>query len=1037
MKNIYRKLCIVAVILLCTCAGAQAQSRLITGTVTDPSGMAMPGVNVLIKGTSQGTATDVNGKFSLEASSGDVLVISFIGYSPQEIAVGNQTTLDVVLEEDLISLTEVVVVGYGVQKKALNTGANLQVTGDAIKKQSTTNALQALQGQAAGVQITSTSGQPGEAMKVTVRGMGTVGNSQPLYVVDGVLTDDISYLNPADIESIDVLKDAASAAIYGSQAANGVVLITTRKGQAGHAQITFDAFYGVQKLARKINLLNSKEYATIMNEAAVNSGKLPYFTQDEVNAMGQGTDWLDQMFVDSAPTQNYIFGASGGTETSTYSTSLGYQAQEGIVGGKKYSNYERYTFRFNSQHKLYKDIIRLGENLSFAYVNKNGVSVGDQYSNSLRSAFNTSPFVPMYDSAGNFWDNSNSDWYNGEANPYADMVYNNNNETNEQKLIGNFYLEAEPIKNLIFRTSIGLDYHANESHSYKPEYTLSIYSYNNLSSVDQSIGKGRTWLWDNTLRYSFNLSQQHQFDVMVGTSAYQYFGTSMWVRNTNYVFDDLEHAWITNTTNTIGSNISLKGLPDNEDKRLSAFGRVSYNFEERYLLNATFRADGSSRFAPGNRWGYFPSLSAGWVISDEAFMQDIAPWLNSLKMRASWGQVGNQRVEFFQYLTPITFTYTNYTFSDEEGVLTPGVYPSRLANPDVKWETSEQTDIGFDARLAGGRVSASVDWYNKTTKDWLVPAPVLASAGADAPYINGGDVKNNGVEVALSYNGQIGEVDYSISANGAYNKNEVGNIPTEDGIIHGKTGQLFDNSSEFYRAQSGYPIGYFWGLKTDGIFQTEEEVNSYRSNEGTLIQKDAQPGDVRYVDRDGDGTISDKDKTMIGNPSPDFTYGLSISAKYKNFDLFIQASGVAGNQIVQSYRNHANQYSNYTTAILDRWHGPGSSNSMPRVTENGNNWAKFSDLYVHDGDYMRLNNLTLGYNLKPLLKNADFVNQLRIYASALNLFTLTRYTGMDPEVGFGIDEDSDVEERDAFTSGIDLGYYPRPRTFMIGLNVKF
>lgn len=1036
MKKIYRSLWFASVcFFLVGLTAAHAQKQPVTGKITDETGTPIPGVNILLKGTTIGTTTDVNGSYSLEATPNDVLVISFIGYTTEEVTIGTKTQIDVALVEDILALQEIVVVGYGVQKKALNTGANLQVKGDDLQKLSNTNALQALQGQAPGVQITSTSGQPGEPMKVIIRGLGTNNNAAPLYVVDGVLTGDITYLNNVDIQSIDILKDAASAAIYGSQAANGVVLITTKSGKAGQqAQITFDAYYGVQNVARKAELLNSQQYASIMNEAAVNAGKLPYFTNDQIAGMDNGTNWMNEMFVKDAPTQNYSIGASGGSETSVYSTSLSYLSQTGIVGGKDLSDYKRYNFRINSEHRFYKDIVTLGQNLSFAYIDNKGIGVGNQYNNTLRGAFNTSPFVPMYDADGNFFDNSNSTWNNGEANPYAQMVYGNQNNRNNQKLLGNVYLEVEPIKNLKFRTSFGLDYYANESHSFTPIYKLSVYAFNDITKVSQSMGKGRTMLWDNLVSYGFNIATEHRFDVMVGASAFQFGGTSINGTNTNLVLSDLDHAWLDNATNQDGTRISLGGKAENEDKRMSYFGRLNYNYKETYMLNATFRVDGSSRFAQGNRWGYFPSVSAGWVLSNESFMSNSIGWLEFLKARASWGQVGNLNIDPFQYLAPVTFANTNYIFGPVEGStgLVPGAYPSRLANPGVKWETSEQTNVGIDARFLGGKLSASADWYKKTTKDWLVLAPILATAGADAPYINGGNIQNTGLELALTYTNTVGDLHYTVNINGAYNENKIGNIPTQDGIIHGATNQLYNNSLEFYRAESGYPIGYFWGLVTDGIFQTEADVASHRSSEGKIIQQTASPGDVRYMDRNNDGVIDDNDRTMIGNPNPDYTFGFSASANYKGFDFSIQTSGVAGNQIVQSYRNQASQYSNFTTAILDRWHGPGSSNSLPRVTENNSNWTNFSDLYVQNGDYLRINNVTLGYDFTRLL-GKKFVNQVRLFASVLNLYTFTKYDGMDPEIGYGIDNGP----TDRFSSGIDLGYYPRPRTYLVGVNIKF
>jgi TonB-linked SusC/RagA family outer membrane protein len=1015
--------------LLLGAISAYAQGQPVTGKILDAGGAPLPGVSILIKGTTTGTTTDIEGLYSLAASPADVLVVSFIGYKTQEATVGNQTQISFTMEEDISTLQEVVVVGYGVQKKALNTGANLQVGGDDLKKLSTTNALQALQGQAPGVQITSTSGQPGSSMNVIIRGMGTNNGAGPLYVVDGVLTGDVSYLNNGDIESITVLKDAASAAIYGSQSANGVVLITTRSGKKNtNAQITFDAFYGVQNVARKIKTLDSQQYASIMNEGAINSGKAPYFTNDQIAAMDKGTDWIDQMFVKDAVTQNYSIGASGGSEASVYSTSLSYLSQEGVVGGKDLSNYKRYNFRINSEHKLYKDVVTLGQNLNFAYIENNGVAVGNQYSNTLRAAFNTSPFVPVYDALGNFYDNSNSTWNTGEANPYALMVYNNQNKSASQKLVGNVYAQVEPVKNLKFRTSLGIDYFSSDNHSFTPVYKLSAYAYNDFTKVTQYMGKGTTWIWDNLVSYGFNVNE-HQIDVMAGTSTFKFTDNSITAGNSDLVFSNLDQAWLSGATNkSNAARISLTGGPNDLaiENRQSFFGRVNYNFRETYLFNATFRADGSSKFAPGHQWGYFPSVSAGWVITNEPFLQG-SDWLSSFKLRASWGQVGNQRVDGFQYVADIKLTNTNYSFGDKEGTLTPGAYQNRLSNPNLSWETSEQTNIGFDARFLSGRLNVNFDLYSKKTKDLIVLAPILATAGANAPFINGGDVTNKGVELGLSYNNKVGDLSYTVNANGAYNQNKVSNIATADGIVHGLINQLFDNSLEFYRMQNGYPIGYFWGLQTAGIFQTEEQVNAYRSGEGKIIQPTAQPGDVIYVDRDGNGVIDNGDRTNIGSPVPDFTFGFSISANYHGFDLGITANGVAGNQIVQSYRNQSSAFSNYTTAILDRWHGPGSSNTMPRITENNSNWTSFSDLYIHNGDFLRISNVTVGYDLMKLLDN-KFASQFRIYCSALNLLTLTKYTGMDPEIGYGVDP---------MSSGIDLGYYPRPRTFMVGVNVKF
>ncbi len=1006
-----------------------AQEKSITGKVTSgEDNQSLPGVSVKLKGQSTGVVTDINGNYRINANSSDVLVFSSIGLKTQEIRVGDKSVINVSLVSDATSLTEVVVnVGYGVQKKKLTTGANLQVKGEDIQKQSSTNALQALQGQTPGVQITTSSGQPGSGLNVIIRGKGTIGNSGPLYVVDGLFNVDISAINPADIESIDVLKDAASAAIYGSNAANGVVLVTTKTGKKGtRSSITFDAYTGVQQLENKARLLNSQEFATIMNEAAVNSGKAPIFTNDSIAKMGLGTDWLDQMFVKNAATKNYVFGAQGASEGSVYSASLSYTGQEGLVGGRDISNYDRYNFRVNTEHNLYKDVIKIGQHLNFAYTKTNGIGVGGQYNNTLRSAFSTSPFLKMYDEDGNYFNNDVAGvWNRGEANPYAEMVLNNQNRNNDQKLFGDIYASVTPIKGLTFRTSLGINYGSNEGRSFFPIYRLSQFSFRNNTVVNQSMGKNKTIQFDNLLSYKFDLKNTHNFELMAGSTSISSDGSGMFGSNQDLVFADLDHAYLNNATNKDGTALSLNGSPW-EAKQLSYFGRLQYNYRETYLLNATFRADGSSNFAEGHQWGYFPSVSAGWVATNETFLANSRNWLDFLKVRLSWGQVGNQNVGGYNYLAPIQLRNTNYSFGTVEGELTPGAFPSRLANPDIKWETSEQTNIGIDARFLSNKFNLNADYYIKKTKDWLIQAPVLATAGADAPFINGGNVKNSGIELALTYNNKVGAFNYSVGVNGAYNKNTIGSIPTDDGIIHGNTNSLYANSPEFYRAENGYPVGYFRGFKTAGVFQTEEEVAAYRSTSGKLIHPTAAPGDVKFVDINDDGIINDADKTLIGDPNPDYTIGLNLSANYKGFDFYVLASGVMGNQIMQSWHNQSSSLGNYSAAILNRWHGPGSSNTMPRVTEDNRNFTQISDLYVQDGDFLRISNLTIGYDLSKVLRKS-YLGKVRLYAAALNLITFTKYDGMDPEIGYG----------EGFSSGVDLGYYPRPRTLMFGANVRF
>jgi TonB-linked SusC/RagA family outer membrane protein len=1025
----------------------QAQNRTLSGTVTSAiDGEALIGVSVLVKGTTNGVATDLNGNYSLNATDGETLVFSYIGYKSLEVLIGNQTTINVSLEENSEILDEVVVVGYGVQKKKLVTGATVQVRGENIAKLNTTSPLQAMQGQASGVSIVSTSGQPGSDMKVSIRGLGTVGNSSPLYLIDGV-GGDIATLNPADIESIDVLKDAASAAIYGAQAANGVVLITTKSGKEGKAQVSFDTYFGVQNVARKAQMLDTKQYMAIMDEQALNSGNAVYDWNNiksifDANGKLYDIDWIDAMFKDDAKTASYTLGVNGGSATSTYAISLGYMNQEGVVGGSDVSNYERYNFRVNSEHKLFNNFLKVGEQVGFVYKKNNGISVDNQYNNTLRGAFGISPLTPVY-SDNNIYDSpyndtSNSDWFDGEGNPYGLMMTTVNNENKAAAFSGNLYAEMEPVKNLKLRTVFGAVYNSSEYRNFTPLYHFSIYTYNDTrTTVSQNMNHGLGMTWTNTATYDWAINN-HAFNALLGMESYRYEGTYLGAGNGSLKegFDTWSYAYINNgTASSSTEGLSASGSPHDEGRSVSYFGRLGWNWKETYMVNATLRADGSSRFARGNRFGYFPSVSAGWTLTNEAFMENTQWWLDFLKLRGSWGQVGNQNISSYQYLAPMKSTNTHYLFGSGYGDADAasqlannwGAYPSRLANEDVTWETSEQTNIGLDARLLKGRLGVNFDFYIKETKDWLVQAPILATVGAGAPYINGGSVRNTGVELALTWNNRINDdFRYNIGLNGAYNKNKVGKIPTEDGIIHGSTNQLYDNTPEFYRAENGKLIGYFWGYKTAGLFQNAQEITDWIAAGNGVLQSDVQPGDVKYIDVNHDGVIDDNDKVNLGNGMPDFTFGFNLGFEYKGFDFSVLASGAVSQQIVQSYRQFTNKTANYTTAILDRWTGEGTSNKVPRVTEQNINW-QFSDLFIQDGDYLRISNITVGYDCSKLIKS-KFIGQARIYAQVQNAFTFTKYDGMDPEIGYGTD---------GWVSGIDIGYYPRPRTVLFGVNLKF
>ena len=758
------------------------------------------------------------------------------------------------------------------------------------------------------------------------------------------------------------------------------------------------------------------------------------------------TDWLDQMFADGSITQSYTLGITGGSATSTYAMSAGYLNQEGIVGGADVSNFSRYNFRVNSNHKLFDNLIEVGEQLSFVYSKQKGQDIGNQFygmTQTLKGAFNTSPLAPVYDANGELNNTGNSDWYMYDGNPYGMMQAFKYNQNKNANLTANVYAQIQPIRNLKLRTVFGVNYATSETRSFTPLYNFSPYIQNvSKTSVSQGMNHGLELTWTNTLSYDWKI-QEHEFNALLGMEAYQLSGTHVGAGNAflKEGFDSWTYAWVNNgTAATTGEGLSASGNPYDKERRVSYFGRFGWNWKEKYMINVTLRNDGPSKFARGHRHGWFPSVSAGWNISNEKFMESTGKWLEYLKIRASYGKVGNQNIDNYRYLSPIQIDHTHYFFGQYMGANGAynggystilenywGAYPSRLGNVDLTWESSEQFDAGFDARFLNGRLSANFDFYIKNTKNWLVQAPILATAGTEAPFINGGNVKNTGVELSLGWNDTVGkDFSYNIGINGAYNKNRVGAIPTQDGIIHGETNQLYDNAPEFYRAENGHSIGYFWGYKTAGVFQNQVQIDEWKAAGNGVLQANPVPGDVIFVDVDKNGTIDDNDKVDLGNGTPKFTYGINLNFSYKNFDLGIVGIGQAGNKIVQSYRNQGNSKANYTTAILDRWTGEGTSNKMPRVTNENINW-QFSDLYLQDGDFFRISNLTLGYNLAPLI-NQKWLSNCRFYFQVQNLVTFTKYDGMDPEVGYGTA---------SWVSGVDLGFYPRSRTYLFGVNLSF
>ncbi|WP_044115072.1 SusC/RagA family TonB-linked outer membrane protein [Anaerophaga thermohalophila] len=1037
---------------LCFSIASFAQVQ-VNGSVTDTQGEPVPGVTVLEQGTQNGVITNVDGNYNIEVTGEEsVLVFSFVGMETQEIAVGDQREINVVMQETFTDLDEVVVIGYGVQQKKLNTGATVQVKSDQIVKQNTVSPMTAMQGLTPGVSIIKETGEPGSGFKVNIRGMGTTGDSEPLVVIDGVPGGNLDYLSPADIESIDVLKDAASAAIYGSRAANGVILVTTKTGSRGlskgakKATITYDGSYGVQNLYKKLPVATAQEYAVLLNEARVNSQQplldfaslVPDWERIE-SGEWKGTDWLEHLTVEDAPIQNHALNIFGGGENSTYSLGLSYTDQEGIFGGPVNSQYERYSFRLNSDYALLRDasdsfdVLKVGETLRYSYSKRSGIGTGNQYLNDIFSSTVASPFLPMYDENGEYHDAI--PWNPQEANPIASMIYQRGqNESKSYNLNGSIYLEVQPIKGLKYRSQFGYNMNAGSYRSYTPTYSLSATVFREHDQVSHNLDAGYSWTWENTVNYDFDINVQHSFNVLAGMSAEKW-GLGEHIEGTNIdaLLSGFKYAWLKNTPviNDDGTT-SMSSSPWGEGGILSYFGRVSYDYLERYMLTLIMRADGSSNFPEENRWGYFPSVSAGWVLTEEPFMGGLDGTLDFMKLRASWGQNGNQSIDAFQYLSTISYENVNYFFGPDKTDVSIGGYPSILPNPDITWETSEQLNIGVDLRLLRSRLGVTFDWYTKTTKDWLVRADNLASFGTGAPFINGGDVENKGIELAITWSDRMRDFSYDIGLNFAYNQNEVTRIANSEGIIYGPGDILGQGTNEVFRAQEGYPIGYFRGYETLGVFQNEEEIQNYTNSEGDIIQPNAVPGDLIFADTNDDGTISDEDKKMIGDPNPDYIVGLNMNFAYKGFDLSVVGNGAFGHQIARSYRRwNDSPTNNFTTDIFDRWHGEGSSNKYPRLTYGAHpNWQYVSDIFIEDADYFRISNITFGYDFTRIAPNLPF-EQARLFVTGQNVYTFTNYFGMDPEIGTSTNDDY------PWAKGIDIGYYPSPRTVLVGVSVKF
>lgn len=1032
---------LLACIALCTCLlpyALWAQTLQVRGIVTlMQDGSPLPGVTVRVQGTNTATSTDAEGRYTINVpGTGAILVFSQVGMQTRTSTVQSGGPLDITLEEDANLLDELVVVGYGVQKKSVVTGAISSVKASDLETMPVTRVEQSLQGRTSGLTIAANSGQPGSAATIRVRGITTFGNNNPLWVVDGVVVDagGISYLNQSDIESIEVLKDAASQAIYGARAAAGVILVTTKKGKEGAMRINYNTFFGTQAPARKLSLLNATEYATLRNESSLAAGNGIPFSNPQ--AFGEGTDWQDLIFNNSAQRQQHELSVSGGNERSTFYASFGYIDQQGIVT-TDISNYNRTNIRLNSEHKI-TSWLKLGQNLGYSHEKSLGIgNTNSEFGGPLSSAINLDPITPavvtdpdqaagqpyagnpvVRDPFGNPYGISN---LVGQemSNPLAYTQTRLGNNGWSDNIVGNVYAELSPIEGLTLRSTLGskLSFWGNES--FNPVFFLSPTVLNTQNSFTRGFNRGFDWNLENTISYTRNLSG-HSFTALLGQGAYfDNTARGLTVTYFDLPVNNFEDASLNYNVPTDQRN--AVGYENVGHTVSSLFARLNYNYNEKYLFEGLIRRDGSSRFGTNNRYGVFPSFSLGWQVTKEDFFADNG-FADMLKIRGGYGVVGNDNIGDFAFLSTIG-SGRNYSIGNT-GMYTVGYSPNAPSNPDLRWEETSQTNIGLDMVFLSN-FNLTFDWYKKVTSGILQNPRIPAYVGAIGnPAANVADMSNSGVELEFGYTKQLGEVNFSLSGNASYLRNEVTNIGTGVDFFTGAT--FIASSYEITRTQVGHAFNSFYGFQTQGIFQNQAEIDNYVNTDGQRIQPNARPGDFKWADLDGNGIINEDDRTFIGDPTPNWAFGFTLNLAYKGFDALVFGQGVAGNKIFQGLRRLDVPTANYQTEALGRWTGDGTSNSFPRLNDNdpNNNFRYPSDFYLEDGSYFRFKTVQLGYSLSPSLTQKIKLQKVRIYVMSENLLTFTRYSGFDPEIGGGI-------------LSIDRGIYPQARSFMLGLNVGF
>ena len=1069
-------------LLLALMVSMASNAQGILGTVTDDFGEPVIGASVVEKGNPQnGTVTDFDGKFNIKVAAGTPIIISYIGFVSQELSATNGMT--VVLKEDAQTLQDVVVIGYGVQKKSVVTAAIAKVTADDLEGKTRLRADDALKGLAAGVNVTSASGQPGSQSMIRVRGTGTINDTNPLYIIDGMPADQygLESVNPNDIESIEVLKDAASGAIYGARAANGVILVTTKKGKMGRAQVNYNFSYGWQSAWKHRDVTGATDYAILQNEKYVNGGQMPLYA-DPYNlkdANGQkitgfGTDWQELLFNDNAPVVQHDVSVSGATEKVNYYLSLGYYTQDGIVGGNYgKSNYDRLTIRSNNQYNVFDDSkersflnkLDISANISYMRTHSTGIDANSTWGSPLGSALYLAPTLPVtldggYEQNADGTPNYDAprigqkmidrysayDLYtDADGNPYTIPGF-----------LGSYQEQNNPIAMMQQRPGKGW------SHKFMPKFSIDLQLWDNLKyhftwSAEQSFwgsesatvskfyfsgnnnsdhteasaekANSTQWQVENTLTYDKEIGK-HSIGVVLGQSALKYKGDNIGASHWNLININKPYINYTTggnietTTDEKGNITGVKSLvggwggPYVEHHLASLFARLSYNYDERYMFQGTIRRDGSSRFGSNNKYGVFPSFSLGWNIMNEAFMKDTRSWLNNMKLRVRWGKNGNENIGDFRYTVLTTTGGTSNYYFGRQAVMDYGSKANGLANENLKWEESEQTNIGLDFGFWNNKLTFTIDYYIKKTNGMLMTMPIPSYVGETKPIGNVGDMENKGLEFELGYKWSVGDAHFAVKANASYLSNKLKNLGNDTGFLNYGISQFSDGGT---RAENGQPFPFFYGYKTAGVLQNKAEADAYNAKYGTS----SNPGDLIFVDMNGDSKITSDDRTKIGKPTPDWSYGLNLNADWKGFDLNVFFQGVYGADVFDATWRQDIASGNYPTWVLQRWTGEGTSNSLPLLKlGDSKNWV-CSDIYVQDGSYLRLKNISLGYTLPRNITKKVNIERFRVYVRAENLFTWTKYWGFDPEIGTS-----------STSMGVDYGVYPQARIFTVGCNLS-